>query len=36
VRDVDIEFTPEKPGDIAFACGMEMLPHHAIAGTMVN
>ena len=24
-QPVDIEFTPEKPGDIAFVCGMGML-----------
>ena len=23
-QPVEIEFTPEKPGDIAFACGMAM------------
>ena len=29
-QPVEIEFTPEKPGDIAFACGMAMF-----SGTIV-
>jgi plastocyanin domain-containing protein len=29
-QPVDIEFTPEKPGDIGFACGMGMF-----SGTLV-
>jgi len=29
-QPVDIEFTPDKPGNIAFACGMDMF-----SGTLV-